>query len=179
MKSRILTRNVRNILIFAALAIIAFFPTRMLSAASNGVVGTWSVSGINNFGFFMTTKIVLSGDGSGSLTMADKDGNVLKARSFAWSLDDSTLCMRNDDGSSGCMNVDYVNYINMSLSSRAGTTVYTRNSGQVPFGGSLRCCKTGCSCSVWHGSDANGNCKNPKCQHSKVMHADASGCTYH
>lgn len=174
------TKNprLRNTLLLIALAIIAFFPTGILSAASNGIIGTWSVSGINNFGVFSTTTIVFESNRTGSLTIT-QGGSVVRSKDFRWSLDGSTVCMRNTDGSGACVNVDYVNYVNLSLSSQMGTTVYTRMSGEVPFGGSLYCCKSDCSCNGWIGGGPNGNCARKGCGHSKVMHADASGCTYH
>lgn len=173
---KIVSKNTRAYLIFAIMAIIAFFPTGILSAASNGIVGTWSVSGINNYGTFMMTKIVLSADNSGSLVVTDQNGNVLKARSFVWSINGDALCMRNNDGSGGCVNIDYVTYANMSLSSQAGTTVYTRSDGQIPFTGRGPCCKSDCTCTGWE-SGTNGKCKH--CPHSMVMHRSPSGCTYH
>jgi len=168
------TSRIKTWLIFAALAIIAFFPTDMMAASKGDLVGTWNASALNDRGVFMTARFSFNEGGDGSFNVY-ANGNLVASAVFVWDLpDDDTVCMNSTEGRRDCMNIDFVSNTNLSLSSSTGRTVYARVGSQVPFGYSrtYACNSRGCFCKKYERiSWVNSDCKN--CHHSKGLHPDA------
>jgi hypothetical protein len=162
-------------LLLVLLTLVAFFPNNMLAASDDDMVGTWTAYGTAPNGAPVSVTLRINNGGTGTSTV--NIGGNQGSSPFNWLLtSDDIFCMIYPHGRE-CAKVITVGPVGMTLMNNAGMTTYSRVGSRVPFMGRLHCCR--CSCPGWDGAGPDGNCKNPKCRHSYVLHADASGCTYY
>jgi len=162
------TGRLKTWLIYAALAIIAFFPQTAFTSSS--IAGEWQTSFIQN-GASITVYLTLNDDGTATY---NKYMGIYQVSSVSlnWSTDGDTICFFGPDSRPNCGAVRLPSSTRLAITMGGQTVVYGRNPSQPSFTGSFHCTHKGCKCPGWAGgSSYSSPCPYKDCGHKYVEHA--------